>query len=343
MGSENIRTLLDAGEKTRAWLEHLDAVGEPDFEVDLPSIDDLPRLLLDLAVPHEDIDDLVAMRRLLVKSDDLWWLLRRCVHVLVNKMGTIGEVPSFPLLPAEIGPLQRYFYIYVFVATLPHIRTYHRNHEIPPDVSRLTLADLGRNMAVHRMRHGTGGLDVPFWITLHFTGAIYELGRLQFERARLGNRTGLGVRAAGLPYGPGDPALGVHVPEFYGSITPTACDRSFGRAVEFFPRHFPAESYGVATCHSWLLDDQLEQYLAQDTNIIQFQRRFRPAYQPSDTNRDIITFVFGKTDPDLTSLPRTTTLQRSILDHIAAGRYWHGGAGFVDLRQLVASSEVDGS
>jgi len=247
----------------------------------------------------------------------------------------------FPRLPPDLGDVARYFYVYVFLAALPHVRAYHRARGIPDEVSRRTLADLGRNMAVHRRRTGEAGLAEPYWLRLHFRGLLYQLGRLQFERARLGGRTGRGVAAAGMPLTTGDPALAVHVPAFYGPLAPDACDASFSRARDFFARHFPDERYAVATCHSWLLDAQLADYLPADSNILCFRRRFQVAYVPEPTPfPSILRFVFGFEDaPDgaappqeeLVKLPQRTALERAVVDHLKAGRHWRGGAGWLPL------------
>ncbi len=331
---EDIRELLRAGVTTASWLEHLEAIGPPDFEVALPAADDLPPVLLDLAVPHEEIDRLVAMLPLLNQSPGLWWLLERCAHSLVRTMDTVDRPPWFPALPESLGVLQRYFFVYVFLAALPTVRAFHRARAIPDEVSRRTLADLGRHMAVHRRNHGQGGFDNAFWLMLHFRGEIYELGRLQFERARLGRRTGEAMAAAGLPYGPGDSALSVHIPAFWGPMTPAACDASFARARVFFARHFPEEPYEIAVCHSWLIDEQLAEYLPEESNIIQFQRRFHLAYRPGAdeaSDASIVRFVFGLTNVTPDVLPRRTTLERAVGDHLRAGRHWHGGAGWLKL------------
>lgn len=330
MEVETIRSLL--GPDYETWLAHLDAIGPADFDIVLPPADDLPPVLLKLAVPHEDIDDLVAMHPDNTRwSAELRWLLERCTHALAREMGLLDGPPWFPNLPESVGPLQRYFYIYVFLATLPRARAYHLRRGIPDDVSWRTFADLGRNLAVHRRRYATGGLDVAFWLMLHFRGVIYDMGRLQFNRGTLGNRTGQAIAAAGLPYGPGDFALGVHIPDFSGPFTPRACDASFARAKEFFARYFPEEPYHIATCHSWLLDEQLAEYLPESSNIIQFQRRFRPAYQPDDDDKSIIRFVFGRMDPVIDELPQRTRLERAVVAHIRSGRHWHGGAGWLEL------------
>ena len=339
---EALREVLRGGDDTKAWLEHLDRIGGPDFDVALPAADDLPPVLIELAVPHEDIDALVVLRPSRERTPAIWWLLERCTHALINEMGAVGRPPGptkFPALPKRLGALSRYFYVYVYLAALPHVRAYHRALGIAEEVTRVTLADVGRNMSVHRRRRGVGGMAEPNWPVAHFRGVLYQLGRLQFQRARLGGRTGHGITAAGLPYGPGDPALAVHVPAYYGPLTSEACDESFARARSFFAYHFPEERYGVAVCHSWLLDEQLAEYLPEDANIVRFQRRFRPAYQPAQ-DLSILRFVFGVDDlperapltPEaLNALPCRTALERAVAAHLKAGRRWHGGAGWLLL------------
>ena len=326
----DIRRLLAGDEKTRAWVEYLEGLGEPDIEVALPLADDLPPVLIELAVPHEDIDVLIRMLPSRGRTP-LWWLVQRCAAAVTSGMGVVGRPPSFPQLPASLGGLGRYFYVYAFLAVLPHVQAFHRSRGIPEDISRLTLADLGRQLALNRRWHGVGGLDDAFWLTLHFRGAIYQLGRLQFERTRLDNRAGTAIADAGAPYGPGDPALAVHVPGCYGPLTPAACDEALRVAKQFFVRHFPEENYPIAVCESWLLDDQLAEYLPAEANIIQFQRRFRLAHRSGPADEPILRFVFGTTTAPLAELTRRTTLERGVVDHLAAGRHWRGGSGWLPL------------
>ncbi|MEU0566078.1 acyltransferase domain-containing protein [Nonomuraea sp. NPDC005983] len=301
------------------WLDHLESLGG----LDLSFPRDLTAELLRLAVPHEDIAAVLA--DVPGRGSRRWWLAERCVHSLVSTMGSLDRPPAFPSrLPDGFGP---YFFVHVFLAALPYTREYHREHGVPDEVSWATLTDLGRNMAVHRRRHGTGGLHAPWWFTLHARGVLYDLGRLQFERTRLNGATGEGVAAAGAPAGPGDPALGVHVPEFKGPLTAAACDASFERAREFFPRHFPEERHQVATCHSWLLDDQLAAYLP-GSNIVAFQRRFH-LLQRLNAGA-MLAFVFGA-DAEAAELPRRTALERAIGDHLAAGGTWYARAGWLRL------------
>ncbi|WP_409237690.1 acyltransferase domain-containing protein [Streptomyces sp. PA5.6] len=301
----------------------------------LPDADELPEVLLDLAVPHEDINPLVALRGRLWADPEARWLLDRCTDAVVRDVGKVvgGQLSAPPVLPEAWGELGRCFSVYVYVAALEHVRAYHRGRGIPDDVSRRTLADLGRHLAVHRRARGSRGLLVPDWLALHFRGELYQLGRLQFQRAVLGERMGCAAAAAGHRAGPGDLCLNIHITDFRGALTPEACDRSLSLAREFFARHFPEERFETAVCHSWLLDPQLRTYLPDDSNIVRFQRRFRLAagYGREPSDGDPIGFVFGDRDLPVAELPRRTRVERAVGDHVRAGGHWYTGHGWFPL------------
>ncbi|MEU4927555.1 acyltransferase domain-containing protein [Streptomyces yokosukanensis] len=296
----------------------------------LPDGDDLPELLLDLAVPHEEINELVAGLRRVNDDPGALRLLRECVEELFRDPQETGRTPDLAeLLDAAPAGLGGAFAVYVFLAAVPHTLARHRERGIPTETSRRTLADLGRHMAVHRRRYGTLGVHARRWLVRHFRGELYQLGRLQFERARLGQRSAPVLAAAGLDAVPGTPCLNLHIPDFHGPLTPAACDRSLALAREFFALHFPEERPVAALCHSWLLDPQLKQYLPADSNIVRFQERFRTAREdtePSDT--EPVQFVFGAPDLPVARLPRRTSVERAVGDHLRAGGHWYIGHGW---------------
>ena len=330
--TERLIEWLGGGDDIRAWVERLDGLGEPAGPVVMPEGSELVQTLLRLSVIHEDIDTLLALRPTLEGDPELWWLLERSVETLIQRMGVVDEWVRIPSLPESLGPLHRWFWVYVFVAALPRVRAFHRDRGIPDDISWATLADLGRQMAVYRKRTGRSGFDDPVWMTLHFTGTIYQLGRLQFERVRLGNTLGRAIGAVDPAYGPGSPALSVHIPGYYGPFTPAACDASFAGAVAFFAEYFPDERYEIGVCHSWLLDEQLAGYLPETSNIVRFQRRFHQALTPDANDGSTLRFVFGlETDLPLGDYPQRTTLERATISHIRSGRHWHGGVGWLRL------------
>ncbi len=331
--ADEILPRLGGGDDARAWVAELEAAGPPGEPVVLPSGAELVEALVRLSVAHEDIDTLVRLRPTPESDPVAWWVIERSVAVVLGRMGRVEPWVRIPPLPEGFGQLRRWLFVYVFVAALPHVRAFHRARGVSDDVSWATLADLGRQMAVHRKRDGESGFDDPVWITLHFSGAIYALGRLQYERITLGTSSGQAILDSGVGDGPGTPALSVHIPGYYGPFDPASCDASFDRARRFFPEHFPEERYGLAVCYSWLLDPQLAEYLPADSNIIRFQRRFTliPGKGSAD-NALTLRFVFGMpTDLPLDAYPQRTTLERAIIAHLRTGREWRGGVGWLRL------------
>ncbi|MER6912839.1 acyltransferase domain-containing protein [Streptomyces sp. NPDC000594] len=312
------------------------------FDIALPDHDDLADALIDLTVPHEDMAELLAVSARTRADPGLRRLLAATAGRQVEGIGRIcGDWEEHSPEPdlgegaygAEGAPgdaLRRYFPVCVLVAMLPYIRAHHRERSVPEAVSRRTLADLGRHMALHRRRHGTGGLDHPGWPALHFRGELYQLGRLQFQPTRLEERMANGLRSIGEPYGPDDSVLDLHIPDFLGPFTPDACDRAFKAAETFFARCFPEASYPLLTCHSWLLDPQLAEVLPERSNIRRFQERFSVHgewTEPADSA--VIGFVFGDPELPVETLPRRTSLERAIGDHLRSGGHWYVGHGWL--------------
>nr|WP_239157955.1 acyltransferase domain-containing protein [Streptomyces sp. SID13726] len=291
----------------------------------------MAEVLVELAVPHEDVNELVRIGRRVMDDPELRRFLEHSVAELVRDIGELGDPVDLPELDWPAGALQRCFPVYVFVAALPWTRAFHRERGIPADVSRRTLADLGRNMAVHRRRYGRAGVQSPRWLTHHFRGELYQLGRLQFERTLYGPWHRRSLVAAGLDLTPGTPCLSLHIPDFLGPLSPAACDRSLALAEAFFARHF-TEEHRAALCHSWLLDPQLKRYLPGGSHIVRFQERFRLAPEDAEpADSEPVQFVFGDPELPVAGLPRRTVLERAVGDHLRDGGHWYIGHGWFPL------------
>lgn len=310
------------------WHTHLVEIGAPPFTVTLPTGQDLLNTLHYLEVPEEDVPHVLRLALSPKTDPELWWFLERAVHSLVLYMGKVPGPPRFaPLMDAN-HPQYRFFYVHVFIAALPHVQQYFRQRSIPESVVQATLADLGRNVRVHRKRTGQGALGVAWWLTLHFRGVIYQLGRLQFERARLGDRTVEQASRIGLGLSADDHVLSIHIPDFLGPLTPEACDESIAEARTFFSTYFPDEPVVAGICNSWLLDPQLADYLREDSNIRRFQGRFQVLPGGYNVNQSIVQFVFGPTTEDLDALPQRSSLERAVVAHLRAGKNWEGRTGW---------------
>jgi len=317
--------LLRARPDLAAWLDVLERVPEAD-DVDLPTGHDLVDALLDLAVPHQDLADALAARP--AAGSDADRLVRRTASVLLAGLGTLDEHPVPPDYPHLHDDL-RWLPLLAVVAAAPHTRRWWAARGVGDDVARATLADVGRQMTHTRRRHGHGGLCVnASWLALHVRGRLVQLGRLQWERARLGTTTAQDLTAGGLPVGPGDLGLGMHIPDYCGPFTPRDCDTSTSRAVRFFADHLPEDDVRVATGHSWLLDPALVDLVAPTSNLAAFRHRFHVVARTVTDDQAVVEFVFGRRQDDLGTLPRRTSLERAVGDHLRAGRHWHGGVGW---------------
>lgn len=312
------------------WLGALNDVGTSGGGVASFTRADVASVLRCLAVRQADLDEILDALPEPGRQPELWWLLERCVAVLVGEMGRGGELSvAWPSLPATLGTVGRYFYVYVFAAAVPYVRDYHVEHGVPDAVSWATLADLGEKVAMHRRAHGLGGFEKQGWLALHFRGGIYTLGRLQFELHQV-RWPADELARAGAPFGPGEPVLAVHIPAT-GPLSPEACDDSFAMARGFFEQRFPKPAARYAVCNSWLLDRQLGAYLSPHANILQFQRRFTllPIWAPGD--REVREYVFGDPDISLEDVVPATTLEAAIVEQWVGGGRWRTQAGWCPL------------
>ncbi|MEV8373466.1 acyltransferase domain-containing protein [Kribbella sp. NPDC056861] len=226
------------------------------------------------------------------RTPEAWQALQNTCDALRADIGALAPSQEWPDPPLD----QRYFYFQAFATIAPDVRRWHADHGVSDEVSRASLADLGNKVAQ------TGKQN---WLAHHFRGRLLRLGRFQFEPTPEG-------------------LLEVHIPGD-GPMPPEACDDSFAQAAAFYGPDYPQ-----VTCHSWLLDEQLNDYLPPDSNIILFQQRFTPTGESGDADDFLIEAVFGQ-DADRSSLPRDTTLQRAIIDHLAAGNHWYHRTGRLTL------------
>ncbi len=316
----------------RAALAELQRRGLPQVQIAIPPTEELLSRALEVAVPFEDLNPLLAAadRLRTGAGEDL---LRLEVSALVAAMGRTEPLPALPVVTPDTVDPPGYFGVLVALLTVPFARAYHRERGVDEVTSWRTFVDIGRNIAVYRNRHGQPGFDDLDWVALHLTGQLYDLGRLQVARGRLGRTFTQLIREHGLDAEEGEPCLDVHIPRYSGPMDVAGCDRSLARAAEFFPRHFPEESPRYLVCSSWLLDPVLAERLPSSSNIVAFQRRFTAARCDEPGDEATLIFVFEDPTRPLSAYPRSSSLQRAVLEHLEAGGHWHGGRGWRALPQ----------
>ncbi len=163
------------------------------------------------------------------------------------------------------------------------LKTVYTQRGIPEHILLDTLSDVVIWTDTWYGMHGELGLMEVGWLQHHFSAKLFRLGRLQFCMGHAHRA----IPEAGVAEG--DPVLEVHIPAD-GAMRLDDCKTSIAAAREFFATFFPQFDYRAFTCHSWLLDRTLTQFLSETSNIVQFQTLFTVTHNdPSDA---ILKYIF---------------------------------------------------
>ena len=264
---------------------------------------------------HDVADVLAAAATVAARKDDLD-AIAVMAEQLVSRIGNLqridGSIWSGPQAYSEAvgtGVLP----MLTLLLTAPEVAAFHASRGIPPEVSTATLADLGQQVWVHRLTSHEFGLHTQGWLLTAWCGALYWLGRLQFELC-LENWIADGGKTR-------EWVLSTHIPRT-GPLKPALVDESFAEATNFFARYFPDYPTRDFFCVSWMLDPQIAE-LFPHSNLAAFQRRWTLYGDSQPGNTDVLFFVFNRREPtNPESLPRDTSLQRAIAERMAAGVSW---------------------
>ena len=197
-----------------------------------------------------------------------------------------------------------------------------RARNIPEDVIVETLKDLVIWTKVYTDLKGTLYLGELGWLRLHMQFEMFRLGRLQFRM----NGCCRDIPEVGLKKG--DPIMEIHIPR--GSkLDIEECHRSFAWAKEFFSRHFPEYSYDYFTCNSWLLDEDLKEYLPATSNILRFGDLFTRVYAKEFNCLLSSVFRDDTTEENLPQAIPTTAFAQKVKDAVLGGKKFHMTLGIL--------------
>ena len=271
---------------------------------------DLPALVKRLGFRGDDIEAVLSAASAVVGSAPDLERVTAMAERLLLRIGDFDQGPDHPLELADGGVLELGVgvpQLLALVATAVDVADFHARRGVPTDVSEASLADLGQQAWVHRRTFGDFGLHTYPWLRIAWSGALYHLGRLQFN----------------LQSTDGEWVLSTHIPAT-GPLTPAAVEDSLRQARSFFAEHFADYPTSNFYCSSWLLDPALAAALPADSNMARFQRRWSLYGEAMRGDEDALFFTFSRRgDVDLTTLPQETTLQRAIVDRLRSGRHWH--------------------
>ena len=119
--------------------------------------------------------------------------------------------------------------------------------------------------------------------------------------------------------------VNVHIPED-GAFTPEVIEAAYRECLDLFGRCFPDFHPRAFTCHSWMMDPQLTEFLRPESNIVAFQQKYM-RYPSKTDGKAPCMFLFRKPVERLEDLVEDTSLQRKVKAHYLAGKYLYAPGG----------------
>ena len=126
----------------------------------------------------------------------------------------------------------------------------------------------------------------------------------------------------------GTPILEIHIPAGEKLDIEKAL-ASLDRAREFFPKYFPDYAYDWFTCSSWLLDEDLKDYLPETSNILRFGNLFTRVYAKEFNCLLSSVFENDTTEENLASAVPTSAFAQRIKDAVLGGKMFHMTFGVI--------------
>lgn len=166
------------------------------------------------------------------------------------------------------------------------------------------------------------GLKNYNWLKNHVSFELFRLGRLQFQLYECKNKNLLYDK---LPFDYGEKLIYVHIPEGE-SLDEEKCRKSFRDAKTFFNHYFPQYKYSYFFCESWILFEGNKDFMAEDSNILNFSSLFDICYSVKNDDQ-AIERIFGKRKLLKSNYSEKTTLQRRAKQYMFEGNRLGMGIG----------------
>ncbi|MBR5140515.1 MAG: DUF5596 domain-containing protein, partial [Clostridia bacterium] len=194
---------------------------------------------------------------------------------------------------------------------------------IPKNVLLDTLGDLVVWAKTWYCVKGTLHLGELNWLSRHLSAKLFKIGRLQFcMGVSEEDLDKFGVKC-------GDNVMEIHI-QGEGRLDIEECKKSIEMAKEFFAKYFPEFKYKVFTCHSWLIDEDLKDYLPETSNIIKFGNMF---YRAKNYNSNaLIRYIFrwDTKEINLKYAYSSSSFAEKIKKAVLSGRVFHETLGVIE-------------
>ncbi len=193
---------------------------------------------------------------------------------------------------------------------------------MPENILLDTLGDLVVWTKTWTCVKGTLHLEQLNWLSRHLTGKLFKIGRLQFC---LGNSE---HNVPEFNISEGDRIIEMHI-QAEGKLDIEECRKSIEMAKEFFREYFPLHTYEYFTCHSWLIDADLKDYLPEGSNILKFGDMFYRA--GNDDSNALLRYIFrwDTNEINLRYATATSSFAERIRKAVLGGKTFHETLGII--------------
>src|SRR5699024_10463626 len=204
---------------------------------------DLPEVLTLLGFDEADARDALALTSRILTERAALERIAECTGVLLDRLGDLlGETEGHVWRRENGRAGESEIALCTFLVTIPEVRAFHQGRGIAEAISWKSLADLGHQVAVHRLTYGEFGLHTHDWLINAWTGRLYWLGRLQFKI----EKDDSGILAS--HHFPELPLLGLHCaswlldPQLAEDLPPSSNIVAFGRRWQLTEEEKPGDA-----------------------------------------------------------------------------------------------------
>jgi hypothetical protein len=209
-----------------------------------------------------------------------------------------------------------------FLYLCESVKTQADARGIPYEIVVETLKDIVIWTKVYTEMMGELYLGELSWLAIHMRFQMFRLGRLQF-RMWTAYRD---MPEAGVAKG--DNVMEIHIPR--GSkLDMEEVQKSLRWAKEFFATYFPEFHYTCFTCASWLLDEDLKEFLPETSNIIRFGNLFTKVYAKELNCLLSSIFKDDTTEENLADAVCTSSFAAKVKEAVLGGKMFHMTLGFI--------------
>jgi hypothetical protein len=134
-----------------------------------------------IGMSDESARILIRTAEMIAGSPRLRSVAIRCAELLFDSGLPAKEAVASWSDAGHDPDLPKFFDPVVLLAGFRRLATDHRRRGIPPEVTRATLRDLDLWLDHYLSTTGVWAIRETGWLARHFTGKVFQLGRLQFE------------------------------------------------------------------------------------------------------------------------------------------------------------------